>query len=151
MNFDRIINGIASLRFRDAVWLFPIAYTLHVLEELPQFTNWAQRYANASFTMRDCLKQHCLVWVGWPRSWPDYCAGSRHSYRVVLAVLRFYISLPMYSSSSVSSASMNSSAFGYFAPGLAALFVISGLLFGVAFAGAGLVMCLQQPRFKKSW
>src|SRR5438552_1815461 len=58
MNFDRIINGIASLRFRDAVWLFPIAYTLHVLEELPQFTSWAQRYANASFSMRDYLVIH---------------------------------------------------------------------------------------------
>src|SRR5438128_911980 len=39
---------------------------------------------------------------------------------------------------------------GYFAPGFAALFVISGLLFGVAFAGAGLLMCLQHPRFKNS-
>ena len=38
--------------------MFPIAYTLHVLEELPRFTAWAQRYANASFTMRDYLVIH---------------------------------------------------------------------------------------------
>ena len=44
--------------FRHAVWLFPIAYTLHVLEELPHFTTWAQRYANAGFTMRDYLTIH---------------------------------------------------------------------------------------------
>jgi len=40
------------------VWLFPIAYVLHVLEELPQFTNWARRYTASSFTMRDYLVIH---------------------------------------------------------------------------------------------
>ena len=32
---DRIVEGFASLSFRQAVWLFPFAYTVHVLEELP--------------------------------------------------------------------------------------------------------------------
>ena len=58
VNFDLIINNLSALRFKQAVWLFPIAYTLHVLEELPQFTNWARYYANASFTMHDYLVIH---------------------------------------------------------------------------------------------
>ncbi len=53
-----IFRGLGSLNFRRAVWLFPVAYILHVLEELPQFTNWARDYANAGFTMRDYLVIH---------------------------------------------------------------------------------------------
>lgn len=48
----------SQLSFPRLVWLFPLAYVLHVLEELPHFTNWAQRYANASFTLRDYLTIH---------------------------------------------------------------------------------------------
>lgn len=58
MNFDQITPGLSSLSFRQAVWLFPVAYVLHVFEELPQFTNWARHYAAASFTLRDYLVVH---------------------------------------------------------------------------------------------
>ena len=30
MNFDQIIRGLGSLTFRQAVWLFPVAYVLQV-------------------------------------------------------------------------------------------------------------------------
>jgi hypothetical protein len=58
MNFDLIIENFGALDFRQAVWLFPVAYLLHVLEELPQFTNWARHYAKAGFTMGDYLAVH---------------------------------------------------------------------------------------------
>ena len=58
MDVDWIISRLSGLRFREAVWLFPIAYTLHVLEEFPQFTNWARRYASAGFTTGDYLVIH---------------------------------------------------------------------------------------------
>ena len=58
MNFERRIARVSRLRFRRLVWLFPIAYVLHVLEELPRFTAWAMRYANPGFTMRDYLTVH---------------------------------------------------------------------------------------------
>ncbi len=41
MDFELVIKQLSSMKFRQAVWLFPIAYTLHVFEELPQFTNLA--------------------------------------------------------------------------------------------------------------
>ena len=58
MGPDRIVERLTSLNFRQAVWLFPIAYTFHVLEELPLFTSWARRYASPAFTMRDYLVIH---------------------------------------------------------------------------------------------
>ena len=60
MDFDLIIDRISSMTFRQSVWLFPLAYFLHVLEELPQFTNWARRYAAPGFTMRDYLTIHLI-------------------------------------------------------------------------------------------
>ena len=63
MDFDLIIDRISSMTFRQSVWLFPLAYFLHVLEELPHFTNWARRYAAPGFTMRDYLMIH-LIGIG---------------------------------------------------------------------------------------
>ena len=58
MILQRIMARPSRLSFRRLVWLFPIAYVLHVLEELPRFTAWAIRYANPGFTMRDYLTVH---------------------------------------------------------------------------------------------
>jgi len=58
MFFNQRIAGSSRFGFRQYVWLFPIAYVLHVLEELPRFTAWAMRYASPSFTMRDYLTIH---------------------------------------------------------------------------------------------
>ena len=60
MDFDLIFDRISSMTFRQSVWLFPLAYFLHVLEELPHFTNWARRYAAPGFTMRDYLMIHLI-------------------------------------------------------------------------------------------
>ena|SRR5262252_252435 len=58
MNFDLIAQWIAGLTFREAVWLFPFAFTLHVLEEVRQFTKWANRHASPHFTFQEYLKIH---------------------------------------------------------------------------------------------
>jgi hypothetical protein len=44
---------LSKVTLREAVWLFPPAFTLHVLEESPRFTFWAKRYASPLFTQRD--------------------------------------------------------------------------------------------------
>jgi len=41
-----------ALPFRDAVWLFCPAFVLHVIEEWPRFTRWAQTHASEQFTRR---------------------------------------------------------------------------------------------------
>ena len=58
MNLGAIVSRVESIRFNSIVWLFPIAYTVHVFEELPHFTSWARQNANAGFTMRDYLTVH---------------------------------------------------------------------------------------------
>jgi hypothetical protein len=60
MDFDQLNDRFRSLNLRQMVWLFPIAYVMHVLEELPQFTNWARRYAAPNFTTRDYLTVHSI-------------------------------------------------------------------------------------------
>ncbi len=58
MNFDRVAESRGSSSFREGVWLFPLAFTLHVLEEWPQFTAWAQRHASERFSRRDYVAIH---------------------------------------------------------------------------------------------
>ena len=58
LNFDKFGRYLSNMSFREAVWLFPLAYTLHVAEEWPQFPNWAARYASPQFTRRDYLIVH---------------------------------------------------------------------------------------------
>ena len=47
-----------SLTFRRAVWLIPPAFALHVMEEWPRFTAWANRYASDRFTQHDYVVIH---------------------------------------------------------------------------------------------
>lgn len=47
-----------SLSFRKAIWLFPVAFALHVAEEICCFTAWAQKYASPDFTFDSYLKIH---------------------------------------------------------------------------------------------
>lgn len=52
MNGEMIVRRVARLSFRQAVWFFPLAFALHVREEVSQFTNWARTYASPQFTFR---------------------------------------------------------------------------------------------------
>ena len=58
MNPEVIAQFLSRLSFREAAWLFSFAFTLHVLEESPQFTAWAQHYASPRFSRPDYLKIH---------------------------------------------------------------------------------------------
>ena len=55
MNFDGIARWLGRRTFREAVWLFPPAFLLHVAEEAPQFTAWVRRYASPQFGPHDFL------------------------------------------------------------------------------------------------
>src|SRR5262245_31793068 len=45
-------GSMIALTFHDAVWLYPAAFVLHVLEEWPRFTPWARKYASESYTQQ---------------------------------------------------------------------------------------------------
>lgn len=58
MDFGRISQSLRDLTFRQAIWFFPLAFALHVLEEWRQFTPWAMRYASVQFTRHDYITTH---------------------------------------------------------------------------------------------
>ena len=51
-------------RVGRAVWLFPAALALHVLEEAPGFTEWVNRYASRRYTSGDFVRINALGLVG---------------------------------------------------------------------------------------
>ena len=60
MNFGLLWEFLEGLSFHRGVWLFLPAFALHVLEEAPQFTAWANRYASPCFTRADFLRNNGL-------------------------------------------------------------------------------------------
>ena len=62
--FGKMSQFLSCVSFRRAVWFFPMAFTLHVIEEYPQFIAWAQRYASPQFSRSDYLKIHIAGIIG---------------------------------------------------------------------------------------
>src|SRR5688500_15413543 len=48
------------LALRQATWLLPAAFALHVLEEAPGFTTWVNRYASDRYTVDDFVRNNGL-------------------------------------------------------------------------------------------
>jgi hypothetical protein len=51
---------LKALPFRRAVWLFPAAFAVHVLEEAPGFTDWVNRYASERYSSHDFIRNNAL-------------------------------------------------------------------------------------------
>jgi Protein of unknown function with HXXEE motif len=49
-----------ALRFRQAVWLVPAVFAVHVLEEAPGFTDWVNRYASEQYSSDDFVRINAL-------------------------------------------------------------------------------------------
>jgi len=64
MHYSTIQAIFSELTFRNAVWLFPVAFLLHVFEEWPHFTAWARRYASNLFTQQDYEMIHIAGIIG---------------------------------------------------------------------------------------
>jgi hypothetical protein len=63
MNVDTINQALSGFSFRHAVWLFPLAFALHVLEEAPQSTQWVNRCVSRRFTARDFVRNNSIGMV----------------------------------------------------------------------------------------
>jgi uncharacterized protein with HXXEE motif len=49
---------LSHFSFRDSVWLFPLAFMLHIGEEWPRFTIWARKYASNLYSRHDYTTIH---------------------------------------------------------------------------------------------
>src|SRR3989442_9388361 len=64
MGYSTIQAMFSEPTFRHAVWLFPVAFLLHVFEEWPNFTTSARRYASNLFTPQDYEMIHIAGIIG---------------------------------------------------------------------------------------
>src|SRR5947199_195836 len=71
------------MQFRRASWLLPAAFAVHVLEEAPGFTAWAQRHASPRYSPRDFWRNNAL---GFALTSGATLAVARTSNRTVLSV-----------------------------------------------------------------
>jgi predicted membrane protein len=66
MNVEAIPQFFRSLSYRQAIWLAPVAYAVHILEELHQFpawvnTNFAQGFTTAQFAKNNLIVMSVLI------------------------------------------------------------------------------------------
>jgi hypothetical protein len=47
-------------RFTRAVWLFPVVFAAHVLEEAPGFAAWVRRHGSTRYTQADFARNNAL-------------------------------------------------------------------------------------------
>ncbi len=66
-NLDYLVSArslVSKVTFHEAVWLFPPSFILHVLEEWPRFTSWAQRYASPLYSQQNYETIHIAGIIG---------------------------------------------------------------------------------------
>ena len=64
MNVEAIPRFRGRLSYRQAVWLAPLAYAVHILEESQQFAAWASTHFAAGFTTPQFVKNNLIVMSG---------------------------------------------------------------------------------------
>jgi hypothetical protein len=70
-------------RFDRLFWLFPAAFLLHVAEEAPGFTKWAQRNARSDYSQSDFVRNNI---AGFLLTAAGTYAGTRRPRRAVAAI-----------------------------------------------------------------
>ena len=61
MNVEAIPRFLGRLTYRQAIWLAPLAYAVHILEESQQFAGWASTHFAAGFTTAQFVKNNLIV------------------------------------------------------------------------------------------
>jgi uncharacterized protein with HXXEE motif len=56
-----VMDAVRHLSFVQVIALFPIAVTLHILEEWPRFPRWARRFGSARYSDREYLVTHAFA------------------------------------------------------------------------------------------
>ena len=66
MNVEAVPQFFRSRSYRQAIWLAPVAYAVHILEEIHQFpawvnTNFAQGFTTAQFAKNNLIVMSVLI------------------------------------------------------------------------------------------
>jgi uncharacterized protein with HXXEE motif len=60
MDFEAIAEHLNQHEFTKAVWLLPVAFALHVLEEAPRFKAWVNQHISVRYTWADFCRNNAL-------------------------------------------------------------------------------------------
>lgn len=58
-----IIKFLKTLTFKQAIWLLPIVYIIHFLEELPHFSIWATKFIGEPYTSVEFIAENIVLWT----------------------------------------------------------------------------------------
>jgi len=61
MNVEAIPRFIGGLSYRQATWLAPAAYAVHILEESQHFAEWASTHFAAGFTTAQFVQNNLII------------------------------------------------------------------------------------------
>lgn len=61
MNVEAIPRFLGGLSYRQAIWLAPVAYAIHILEEAQQFATWTSTHFAAGFTTAQFVKNNLII------------------------------------------------------------------------------------------
>jgi hypothetical protein len=61
MSVEAIPRFLGSLSYRQAIWLAPLAYAVHILEESQRFAAWASIHFAEGFTTAQFVKNNLIV------------------------------------------------------------------------------------------
>ncbi|MDD9946836.1 MAG: HXXEE domain-containing protein [Myxococcales bacterium] len=61
MNVEAIPRFLRGLSYRQAVWLGPVAYAIHILEEAQNFAAWASAHFAKGFTTAQFVKNNLII------------------------------------------------------------------------------------------
>lgn len=61
MNVEAVPRYLGRLSYRQAIWLAPLAYAVHIVEEAQQFPTWASTHFAAGFTTAQFVKNNLIV------------------------------------------------------------------------------------------
>jgi len=61
VNVEAIPRLLARLSYRQAIWLAPLAYGVHILEESQRFAVWASTHFAEGFTTAQFIKNNLMV------------------------------------------------------------------------------------------
>ena len=61
MNVEALPKFLNGLSYRQAIWLVPVAYAVHILEESQHFAAWASTNFTGGFTTTQFVKNNLII------------------------------------------------------------------------------------------
>jgi hypothetical protein len=58
-----LLDSFRDITFNQAIWLLPLFYLIHFLEELPRFPDWAKKSLRKPYTRPKFIVENIVLWM----------------------------------------------------------------------------------------